>query len=88
MYTVHFKLLCYLDWLMNLSLAEHKLDFEIIKQLQNNIKCENVEQLNCIINLEVINVIELLFFNCHFDSLKLKKGVFNSFKEFEKDVVW
>jgi hypothetical protein len=60
----------------------------MVKQLQNNIKCKNVYQLKFIFNLDVINVVELLFFNCHFDSLKLKKGVFNSFKEFEKDVVW
>ena len=68
LYTVHFKL-CYLDWLINLSLSEHKLDLEIVKQLQNNIKCKNVYQLKFIFNLDVINVVELLFFNCQLDSL-------------------
>ena len=68
LYTVHFKL-CYLDWLINLSLSEHKLDLEIVKQLQNNIKCKNVSQLKFIFNLDVINVVELLFFNCQLDSL-------------------
>jgi hypothetical protein len=68
LYTVHFKL-CYLDWLINLSLSEHKLDLEMVKQLQNNIKCKNVYQLKFIFNLDVINVVELLFFNCQLDSL-------------------
>ena len=58
LYTVHFKL-CYLDWLINLSLSEHKLDLEMVKQLQNNIKCKNVYQLKFIFNLDVINVEEL-----------------------------
>ncbi len=68
LYTAHFKL-CYLDWLINLSLSEHKLDLEMVKQLQNNIKCKNVYQLKFIFNLDVINVVELLFFNCQLDSL-------------------
>jgi hypothetical protein len=69
LYTIYFKLLYYLDWLINLSLSEQKLDFEMVKQPENNIKCKNEYQLKFIFNLDVINVVELLFFNCQLDSL-------------------
>ena len=69
LYTIYFKLLYYLDWLINLSLSEHKLDLEMVKQPENNIKCKNESQLKFIFNLDVVNVVVLLFFNCQLDSL-------------------